>query len=202
MYRYIYSDPNDSVFLEDTIELEIDLSEIISAASYSYRFNKFTTVDNFRKEVAEMLIKKYKFDVLTETIDGKQQKGWCTNSGDSISVYMNTFYNLVNAKKIAKEYSVNFSKLSKRTQVKCFIHLSVSDHTHANYGDVGHLNFVNKNLADHTAGVEDIEQIHKDERIEIPKSIRINYTQGLKDLEYEIERRIVDWVIQYNKENT
>lgn len=202
MKRYIRAVTDDEIFLEDTIEIVIDIDQdITSAKDYKLRFDEFTTLDNLRKEIAELLIKKYKFNVLTENIDGKQQKGWVTNRKDSNSIYFNTFYDLKNAKWIASELSIPFSKISDRTKVKCFIHLSFSSHNHPDLGDVQHNRFLAKNLDRHTEGVNDIDNIIKEDRIEMLESIVYAYEKGINELEEQLKQHISIWINQYNSKH-
>lgn len=205
MKRWIHSSVDlfdDNVFLEDTIELTIDVhldSIIEGSKDYNLRFDKWTTVDDFRKEVVELLIKKYKFNVMTETINGKQQKGWTTNRNGSPSIYINSFYNLANAKKIAKELGLPLGQLQGATSVKCFIHLSVSDHTHYDDGDVAHQNFIEDNANSHTARVNDIAMYLPDEHIKISEQIYQDYKAGFIELEAELRLHIQNWIVKYNQ---
>ena len=199
MKRYIKAVTENEIFLEDTIEIVIDIDQgITSAKDYKLRFDKFTTLDNLRKEIAELLIKKYKFNVLTENIGGKQQKGWITNRKDSDSIYFNTFYDLKNAKWIASELSIPFNKIGDRTKVKCFIHLSFSGHNHPDLGDMEHRRFLEKNLNEHTEGIDDIDNIIKEDRIKMPESIVYAYEKGISELEEQLKQHISAWINQYN----
>lgn len=197
MKRYIKAVTDDEIFLEDTIEIVISIDQTItSAKDYNLRFDKYTTLDNLRKEIAELLTKKYKFNVVTEDIDGSKQKGWITNREDSNSIYFNTFYDLKNAKWIASEFSIPFDKVRTATKVKCFIHLSFSDHNHSDLGDPEHKRFIEHNFEEHTT--DDVNLIIKEDRVEMPNSIITAYEEGIIELEYNLKQHIGDWVRRYN----
>lgn len=136
--------------------------------------------------------------MITENIDGKMQKGWTTDRNDSPSIYMNTFYDLVNAKKIAKKYGQPLDRLEGATKVMCYIHLSISDHSHYDVGDVKHREFIDDLADKHTSNRDDVVLKLTDEQLLISEQIYNDYQAGFAELEDELVAKIRQWIRKYN----
>ena len=197
MKRYIYSTTEQGpVELRDSIVVDfyIDLPKVIeSATSYNSVFSYFPGVEQLRIDIAEMLQDEYQFEVLTETANGKEQQGHCSNREDSISLYFNTFYNLNNAEPIFKKLGISSFTIPQDGIVKCFIHLRISDHPLNDYSDVEHREYVKKVVNENASDLPR-ENIFPDEDIRLNQSLIYRYyEQALEELRDDIELRIVGW---------
>lgn len=200
MKIYVRSNTELEFFLKDSIEIDIDIypdDEVEAAKEHKYKFDHFPDVDNFRKELSELLSKKYRFKIMTEDIDGHMQKGWISNRNNSISVYFNTIYDLMNGKQIAKESGINFDKIRESANVLCFIHIRISDHIHPDEGYSDHRKFMHDNIETHVSNKDNYAMIIKQEDITIHNN-QGEYSDMLQSIEYDIQDRIKGWIRRYN----
>lgn len=193
--KYLRND--DSILFDDVIsvDLEIDLPELIVAANQSKSIIIFPGVDKFREDVVRMLENEYKFEVIEDVHNGKRQKGYSSNRRGSISLYFDTYFDLSNVDYGLQRLGVsNYTKPDPK-KVYCFIHLRFSDHDLNDEGDLAHRRFVADNVKKYTANRPDITHIMKEEVLTVSEeAIQRYYDEALDDLRSQIETRMLYWV--------
>lgn len=198
----------DDIFLSTEIIVHVSLPRISVTAAESININKDKLVDveAYREDVADILEKEFKFQVVLENVKGKLQRGKSSNRNNSFfrhrnnagnevqsaSVYFNVFYDLINSEFRPKTDTVPH-------KVKCSIFIDVSEHWHNDLGDIAHRNFINEQAEKRKAAANDIDVTIKDEFVQVPEYIYNEYKKALDDVRTAIKERIQDWTRRYYK---
>lgn len=197
--RYInsskYLDENRSNFLFDdyiSIEIEINAEKLIAATTL-VDFKKFPGREQFRKDVINILEKEYGFTVIEDIYNGILQKGYFSNRSDSLSLYMDTYFDLSNSEKVLSRLGIDGDHLTEG-KVFCFIHFRFSDHAVYNVGDVSHNQFLRNNAERFIRNNPSVTHVIKEESIQINEGLlQQYYDDALDDLRYLLDSRIGLW---------
>lgn len=197
--RYIqlskYIDQSEEEILFDDhifIDIEVELDQGIMSSTY---VDRFPGKENFRKDVIDILENRYGFEVIKDVYDGKLQKGHFSDRSDSISLYLDTYFDLSKAGPALQRLKVQNIDIPESGKIYCFIHLRISDHWHNNEGDTSHRDYINRNANKYTSNRSDITHVIKEEDIEVfEESLYQSYTEALEDLQDTLDVRILGWV--------
>lgn len=197
MKRWIRSSTETNILFEDKITLNLDLVvdekghlEITSATQ------NFPGVEQFRKDIVEMLENEYKFEVIEDEYDGKKQKGYSSNRKDSISLYFDTYFDFANAHEVVKKAIPGLAdQVPEKGVIRCFIHLRISDHTLNDAGDVSHNEFLRENAKKYAFADPNVTHIIREEEFEVKEQeLYLTYDEALDDLRADIEGRFLTWI--------
>lgn len=197
MKRYIHSNNSikrDDVLIEDKIyiDIEVNLDQYIAA---SQNIHLFPGVDQFRQDVAEILEKEYKFEVVEDIYDGVRQKGYCSNREDSESIYFDTYFDLSNGQDALDRLGVTKTKAPDSGLVYCFIHIRFSSHTLNDAGDTAHRNFIDQNEAKYLSRNHKVTHSIKEAEIEVSESdLYRYYDRAIFALKGDLDAKILSWI--------
>lgn len=182
---------DSNILFDDTIfvEVDIDLNSILSADIWS----KFPGVDQFKKDVLDILENEYGFEVIEDVYDGIKQKGYISNREDSVSIYFDTYFDLSKSGPALKRSGVSTIAPQEGT-IFCFVHIRFSDHDLADEGDVEHRKFINRNAQKYVSNRPEVTHVMKEEQVEVdPLHLNRYYDRALASLKVDLDSRILAW---------
>ena len=193
--RYI----TDDVIISESVIVDISvmLPKDVAASSNETAHNVvlFPGVQQFQKDICEILENEYGFEVIEDVYDGIRQKGHVTNRQDSISVYFDTYYDLLKARPVLERIGLSKLPDPESGKVYCFIYIRFSDHELADLGNSDHRAFVSQTSDKYMAGREDIVMTVPDESIVLPERLVMRYYDKAKDdLRDKLDLAIFGWI--------
>lgn len=196
--RYVssskYIEQSDEPILFDDvliIDIDVDLSQIEASSNLS----KFPGLEQFRKDVINILENEYGFEVIEDNYNGKRQKGHFSNRPGSISLYLDTYYDLANAPKAISKLRLSETETLPAGKVYCYIHFRISDHELYDQGDPAHIKYLNDNANKYATRKPNVNLVEKEETFVAPESnFYQNYEDTLEDFRIDLDARILAWV--------
>lgn len=184
--------------LDDKLVLTIPVhipESVLSSTSTSNQIIVFPGVSQFKSDVCDILETDYKFEVIEDVYEGKLQKGYVSNRPDSISVYFDTYFDLVNAEPAIKRLGITNLPAPESGKIFCYIRLRFSDHTLFDAGDVLHRQFIADNASKYVSQREGITHAIPEEEIVLPESVVYRYyNKAIEHLRSDLDFRIASWV--------
>ena len=189
---------DDELLFDDVIRVDIEVkipSNLgVSDENDTLQIVKFPGIEQFKKDVLDILENEYHFDVIEDTYEGVKSKGHISNRADSISLYFDTYFDLCYAGDAIRRVGVYYEE-EKSGKVYCFIHLRFSDHDLADFGDALHRKFISDNAAKYTSNRSDVTHIMKEEQIILSeREVNYYYNQAIDDLRTQLDLKILYWV--------
>ena len=193
--KYLDED-SDEIMFDDTIriDIEVDLLHAIQKVTASSASVKFPGKEQFRQDVINILENDYHFIVIEDVYDGVKQKGHFSDRPDSISLYFDTYFDLINAKDVFERMHLT-RKDALNERIFCFINFRFSDHALHDMSDVLHRTYLKENVAKYAKNNRDVTHTVQEESIELDeKDMQYYYDDALEDLRSQLDSRIIYWV--------
>lgn len=207
MKRWIHANTDSKVIFEDVLNIQVEMDlDVFNYIQSAINPDGVYNLEAYREEVADILENEFGFEIMKETVNGKLQRGKCTNrphpsrSGspkpnESISIYFNTFYDLINSDQIAEEFGMSKKVVPHR--VNCSIFLVISDHGHSDVGYSDHNEYVREQRNNRRNENISIDVEILEDNIIISESIYRDYEKGLQEIRESIKAKIREWRIRF-----
>lgn len=200
MKRYIrqskYTEEiEDDIILDDEIVIDIDVNLPYSVTANTHNSSKFPGVEQFKKDLLDLLENEYQFEVIEDVYDGVKQKGHISNRKDSVSVYFDTYFDLANAKPVLERVGIRPTNVSENSElVYCFIHIRFSDHSLPDEGDSAHRRYLLRNTAKYSSNPKVTHTINEESFTVSEEDLYLYYDEAIEKLKGQLDYRIGYWV--------